>query len=527
MAEPIVLEARNIFKWFPGGFANDMVDFELRRGEIHAVLGENGAGKTTLMNIIYGLVAPDAGEIRVDGKSVQIQEPRDAIALGISMVHQELTLIPVFSVLENIILGEEEHRGPLLDLPKAEQKVIDLGQKHNLRVDPEAHVRDLPVSVQQRVEILKALYRDARILVLDEPTGILTPQETEDLFGVMRELSASGISIIFVTHKLREVLEVADRITVMRAGKVLATLDPEDSDERSLAEMMVGRQAVYQASKTPSSPGDTVLSVRDLSAFTERGLLAFRRLSFELRAGEILGIAGVQGNGQRELVETLTGLRAAAAGDVFFRGSRTTYLPARRLYELGIGHIPEDREKVGLVLQFSVADNLVLKRYYQKPFTRGVVIEENAIDSTASHLVQTYGIQPGAIHTDVKNLTPGNQQKVVLAREISGPVHLLIADQPTHGLDASSIELVHRYLLDKRDQGCAILLVSSELDEIMSISDRIAVMYRGSIMAEMPAAEASREELGLLMAGVTASSLERRAEQEPTSVENPEVQQPL
>lgn len=524
MAEPIVLEARNIFKWFPGGFANDMVDFELRGGEVHAVLGENGAGKSTLMNILYGLIAPDAGEILVNGKVVQIQEPRDAIGLGINMVHQDFMLIPVFTALENIILGQEGRRGLFLDVSKAQHKVIELAQKHNLQVDLEAQVRDLPVSSQQRVEILKALYRDARILVLDEPTSVLTPQETEELFEVMRELSASGISIIFVTHKLREVLEIADRITVMRSGKVVGNTTPEETNERSLAEMMVGRAALFQAKKTQATPGERVLAVRGISAVNDRDMYAVQRLSFELRAGEILGLAGVQGNGQNELVEALTGLRPIVSGLVFFKGAPFTNLPPRRLFELGIGHIPEDRENVGLVLPFSVAHNLVLKRYYQKPFARGIVVEEDAIDSSAHHLVQTYGIQPVAIHTEVKNLNPSNQQKVVLAREISGPVHLLIANQPTQGLDASSTELVHRTLLAKRDQGCAILLVSSELDEIMSLSDRIAVMYRGAIVAEMPAGEATREELGLMMAGVTPGGLATNEGAERSQVAAPEVQ---
>jgi simple sugar transport system ATP-binding protein len=503
-----------------------MVDFELRRGEIHAVLGENGAGKSTLMNILYGLIPPDAGEIRVKGKTVEIQEPRDAISLGINMVHQDFMLIPVFTVLENIILGEEERRGLVIDVVKAQKKILDLAERHNLAVDPRAHVRDLPVSVQQRVEILKALYRDAQILVLDEPTAVLTPQETEELFAIMRELASTGLSIIFVTHKLREVMDVADRITVMRAGKVIDTITPEETDERGLAEMMVGRQ-IFATSKAPTTPGEAVLAVRGLSALNDRGIRAFSRLSFQLNAGEVLGIAGVQGNGQSELVEALTGLRPVLAGDVFFKGTRTTYLPARRLFELGIGHIPEDRENVGLVKRFSVADNLILKRYYQKPFTRGGVVAEDAIASTATHLVQTYGIQPASIEMEVGELNPSNQQKVVLAREISGPVHLLIANQPTQGLDANAIELVHRYLLAKREQGCAILLVSNELDEIMALSDRIAVIYRGAIVAEMPVAEATREGLGMMMAGVTAQSLATRGDRARPPVPTSEVKQPL
>lgn len=506
MTEVLALEARNIFKWFPGGFANDMVDFELRKGEIHALLGENGAGKTTLMNIIYGLYTPDGGEIYVHGQETQIDDPKDALALGIGMVHQHFMLIPVFTVLENIVLGKEDQRGPLLDLSKARRRVVELSKEYGFEIDPDARIGDLPVGMQQRVEILKALYRKARILVLDEPTSVLTPQEVESLFAVMRNLRDSGFSIIFITHKLKEVMQIADRITVMRRGKAVGTTTPSETNERDLAEMMVGRPVLFDVPKAKTEPGTTALVVGNLSVADDRGLQAVSDVFLEVHAGEILGLAGVQGNGQTELIEALAGLRPPLAGHIMLFGSTISLNVAnpRKLAELGMAYIPADRQKTGLVLPFSVSDNLALKSYYKSPFTKGLALQETAFESNASHLVLTYGIKAADIHSQVYTLSGGNQQKVILAREISKPIKLLIADQPTRGLDVGSIELVHRYLVEKRDHGCAILLASTDLDEILSLSDRIAVMYRGKVVGQLPAAKASKNVLGLMMAGVPA-----------------------
>ena len=511
MSEVLALETRNIFKWFPGGFANDMVDFELRQGEIHALLGENGAGKSTLMNIIYGLYSPDGGEIYIHGQEQQISDPKDALALGIGMVHQHFMLIPVFTVLENIVLGKEDARGPLLDLSKARQRIIKLSKQYGFEVDPDTRVSDLPVGLQQRVEILKALYRQAHILVLDEPTAVLTPQEIESLFEVMRNLRDSGLSIIFITHKLKEVMAVADRITVMRRGKVIGTTTPAETSEAQLAEMMVGRSVLFNVPKASKEPGKTALVVGNLSVADDRGLQAVTDVFLEVHAGEILGLAGVQGNGQTELIEALTGLRKPLAGHVMMFGTTIENAGPRELAELGMAYIPADRQKTGLVLPFSVSDNLALKTYYKKPFAKGATLQESVFDSNASHLVMTYGIQAADIHSQVVTLSGGNQQKVILAREISRPINLLIADQPTRGLDVGSIELVHRYLIDKRDHGCAILLASTDLDEILSLSDKIAVMYRGSIVGQLPAAKASKNVIGLMMAGVSDPAAARQA----------------
>lgn len=504
MTEALALEARNIFKWFPGGFANDMVDFDLRQGEIHALLGENGAGKSTLMNIIYGLTTPDGGEIYVNGQEAAIKDAGDALNLGIGMVHQHFMLIPVFTVLENIILGDEGPRPSMFNLGRARQRVLELCAQYGLPIDPDARVADLPVGVQQRVEILKALYRQARILVLDEPTSVLTPQEIEGLFAAMRNLRQRGISIIFITHKLKEVMQIADRITVMRRGKVVAVTTPAETNEGQLAELMVGRPVLFKVPKALKQPGKTTLVVGNLSASDDRGLRAVNNVFLEVRAGEILGLAGVQGNGQTELVEALAGLRPTLEGIVTLLGQDIANLSPRRLSELGVAYIPEDRQKIGLVLPFSVSDNLALKTYYKQPFARGARLQEPAFESNAAHLVSDYGIQTADIHSQVSTLSGGNQQKVILAREISRPIKLLLAAQPTRGLDVSSIELVHRYLAAKRDAGCAILLVSTDLDEILSLSDRIAVMYRGSIVGTVPAAQASKDQIGLMMAGIPA-----------------------
>jgi len=505
-AAELALDARNITKKFPGVLANDRVNFDLRKGEIHALLGENGAGKSTLMNIIYGLYSPDQGEISIEQNGnlqpVQIHNPHDAIRMGIGMVHQHFMLVPVFTVTENIILGEEVTKGPSLDLNDARQRIAKLSQDFNMPIDPDAIVEDLPVGVQQRVEILKALYRNAHILVLDEPTAVLTPQEVEDLFVVMRQLTERGVSIIFITHKLKEVLEVADRITVMRRGKVVGSTTPAETDEHGLAAMMVGRDVLLVVDKEPAQPKAHVLEVKNLTVLDERKLEVVRDISFDVRSGEILGVAGVQGNGQTELAETLTGLRAARSGSMKLDGKEMPFMNPRYLVENGMSHIPEDRQKHGLVMSYSIADNEVLCTYYHPPFARGIQRNFPEIFKYARQLIERFDVRTPGYQVPASNLSGGNQQKVIVARELSRPVRLLIANQPTRGLDVGSIEYIHKQIVVARDQGAAVLLISAELDEIMSLADRIAVMYHGQIVAVIEASQADRSELGLLMAGV-------------------------
>ncbi len=508
-----VLELRGITKRFPGVLANDHVDFTLEEGEVHALLGENGAGKTTLMNILYGLYTPDEGEIYVRGKKAEIHSPADAIRLGIGMVHQHFMLVPVMTVTENIMLGAESTRfGPFLNMKEAAQRIRELSRTYGLEVDPDAYIRELPVGIQQRVEILKLLYRKADILILDEPTAVLTPQEVEELFNVIRSLVARGNSVIFITHKLKEVMAIADRVTVLRQGRVVGTTTPAETSEQELAAMMVGREVSLVVEKPPAQPGEVVLSIQDLHVLDDRGEPAVRGVSLEVRAGEILGIAGVQGNGQTELVEAITGLRSPLRGHVRIKGQETTWASPRRFFETGAAHVPEDRQRDGLVLSYPVRDNLVLNTYYKPPFAMGVLIQEKSIEEHAIRLVEEFDIRTPDIYTPVSNLSGGNQQKVIVAREFSRPIDLLVASQPTRGLDVGSIEYIHRRLIEKRNQGCAVLLVSSELDEIMALSDRIAVMYEGQIMAVLPAEEATREQLGLLMAGIQPESLSQPAE---------------
>ncbi|HSL27927.1 MAG TPA: ABC transporter ATP-binding protein [Anaerolineales bacterium] len=506
----VVLDARGITKRFPGVLANDHVDFDLRKGEIHALLGENGAGKSTLMNILYGLYKADSGEIHVDGKLMELHSPKDAIHHGIGMVHQHFMLIPVFTVTENIMLGAEtDHRStqnemPLVKLDRKEvaQRVAELSHQYGLDVDPNAVVGDLPVGVQQRVEIVKALYRKANILILDEPTAVLTPQEAEDLFHIMRGLTDQGVSIIFITHKLKEVLAIADRITVMRAGRVVGTANPKESDEAKLASLMVGREVILTVQKKPAKPDEEVLKVEELHVKDVRSLEAVNGVSFSVRAGEVLGIAGVQGNGQTELAEALTGLRPAESGRFFLAGKDLTGKPPRPITETGLAHIPEDRQRHGLVLSYTVADNMVLCDYYQPRFSKGVVIQQNQVDANARKLIKDYDVRTPSPYVAASKLSGGNQQKVIIARELSRPVKLLIASQPTRGLDVGSIEYIHKEIIAMRDRGVAVLLISAELDEILSLADRIAVMYRGQIVATVDRKDASREQLGLWMAGV-------------------------
>ncbi|HEY5669588.1 MAG TPA: ABC transporter ATP-binding protein [Anaerolineales bacterium] len=498
-----VLELKGITKRFPGVLANDHIDLTLEEGSIHALLGENGAGKTTLMNILYGLYQPDEGEIFVRGKPIVVHSPSDAIAAGVGMVHQHFMLVPVFTVTENVMLGEEALRyGDVLDRKSAAKKIRQISEQYSLEVDPDAYVEDLPVGVQQRVEIIKLLYREAEILILDEPSAVLTPQEVEELFKIMRSLVAQGKSIIFITHKLKEVLEIADQITVLRRGKVIGTTTPADADQHVLAEMMVGREVQLVVDKESIKLGDVVLDVQDLVVLNQRHQMAVNDVSFKVSAGEVLGIAGVQGNGQTELIEALTGLRAVQSGRIQIDGTEVTHATPRKITEQGVAHVPEDRQRDGLVLAFPVSDNLMLNTYYLPPFSKGVVLQESEIVRSADKRIQEFDIRtPGAL-TSTSSLSGGNQQKVIVAREFSRPIKLLIAAQPTRGLDVGSIEYIHNRLIQKRDEGCAILLMSTELDEILGLSDRIAVMYRGRIVETLKASEATKEGLGLLMAGM-------------------------
>jgi ABC-type uncharacterized transport system ATPase subunit len=498
-----VLELRNVTKRFPGVLANDHIDLDLKQGEIHALLGENGAGKTTLMNILYGLYAPDEGEVIVRGKKVNIKDPGDAIDVGIGMVHQHFMLIPVFTVTENVMLGEESLKyGDFLDRETAAKRIQEISENYSLAVEPEVYVRDIPVGVQQRVEIIKLLYREADILILDEPTAVLTPQEADELFKIMRSLVDQGKSIIFITHKLREVLDVADRITVIRRGKVVGSTTPKEADKNKLAEMMVGRAVQLGVEKNPAKPGEVVLETDQLVVLNERNQIAVDSVSFQVRAGEIFGIAGVQGNGQTELVEAVTGLRRVHQGRIQFLNKPIANVDPRAITEIGAAHVPEDRQRDGLVLPFPVADNLVLNTYYLEPFTQGVVLQNETIIENANKRIKEYDIRtPGPI-TSAGSLSGGNQQKVIVAREFSRAIKLLVASQPTRGLDVGSIEFIHKQIVKKRDEGTAVLLVSPELDEIMELSDRIAVMYRGEIVAIIPREEATKEQIGLLMAGI-------------------------
>ncbi len=496
-----VLEMHGITKRYPGVLANDAIDLDLRSGEIHALLGENGAGKSTLMNILYGLAVPDEGSILIDGKPVEILGPHDAIDRGISMVHQHFMLVPVLSVAENILLGAETMANPVfLDRNEARRRIVALGRQFGFEIDPDARIENLSVGWQQRVEILKALYRMARILVLDEPTAVLTPQETEEIFLVLRRLAAEGHSIIFISHKLYEVLEIADRITVIRRGKVVGQRIPTETDEDDLAELMVGRDVQLIVDRGISHPGDVVLSVEGLRAKDDRGREVVRGIDLELRAGEVLGIAGVAGNGQDELVESLTGLRRPTAGRVTMAGRDVTGRRPRQVYEAGLAHVPGDRHRWAMILSFPLQDNLVLTSYHKPPFARGLVRHDAAIAAWAAELIERFDIRTPSATVTADTLSGGNQQKAVVAREFSREPKLLVLDQPTRGLDVGSIEFIHRRAIEMRDAGAAILLVSAELDEVLELSDRIAVMYRGELVATLDARWANKEEVGLLMA---------------------------
>jgi simple sugar transport system ATP-binding protein len=496
-----VLEMRHITKRFPGVVANDDVAFALREGEVHALLGENGAGKSTLMNILYGLYHPDEGEILIRGNPVRLGSPNAAIEAGVGMVHQHFMLIPVMTVTENIVLAQEPTTGRvLLDMAEAERRVQEISDRYGLAVDPRARIEQITVGQQQRVEILKALYREADILILDEPTAVLTPQEAEELFEVVHGLTERGKSIIFISHKLNEVLEIADRITVLRRGKLVETLPAEGATEESLARLMVGREVLLRVAKTPAHPAEPLLEVDDLHVVDDRGIEQVRGVSFAVRAGEIVGLAGIDGNGQTELIDAMTGLHSVASGTVRVGGRDVTSESAHGHLEAGLGHIPQDRQRRGLVLQYSIAENLALHDYRSPPASRFGWLFPHRLVQRARALIRNFDVRGGGASTKAGALSGGNQQKVVLAREIERDPKVLIAAQPTRGLDVGAIEFVHRRLIEERDEGRGILLVSLELDEVLGLSDRILVIYEGEIVGEFPPT-ATEEELGIAMTG--------------------------
>jgi general nucleoside transport system ATP-binding protein len=496
------VELRGITKRFPGVVANKDVDLVVDTGEVLALLGENGAGKSTLMNILFGLYSPDAGELRIEDQPVTFASPADAIRAGIGMVHQHFMLVPVFTVAENIMLGvEETKRFDLLEQERTRARIEQLSEDYGLRVDPDALIEDLPVGIQQRVEILKALYRKADCLILDEPTAVLTPNEIDDLMRIIETFKDAGHSVIFISHKLKEVMAIADRITVLRRGEVVGTTRPAETSENKLAGMMVGREVKLEVDKKPAAPGTPILTVDDLRVVDDRGHLVVDGVSLEVRAAEILAVAGVQGNGQTEFIEAVTGMRPIVSGRVRLAGSDITSQSPRKLFAAGVAHVPEDRQRDGLVGAFPVSDNLVLNGYHRRPFAKGLRIDRDAIANHAVKLIEEFDIRTPSPAVPAANLSGGNQQKVIVAREFTHADRLLIASQPTRGLDVGSIQYIHGRIVQKRDEGAGVLLVSSELDEIMSLADRIAVMYAGRIVGVLNRNDATRERVGLLMAG--------------------------
>ena len=498
-----LLAAQNVTKQFPGVLANDDVSIRLRPGRILALLGENGAGKSTLVNILFGMYRPDSGQVVIKDETVDLHGPDDAISRGIGMVHQHFQLVPPMRVVENIVLGDEPTKRGLVDLDEARNRVVELSRRYGLEIDPDALVEDLPVGMQQRVEILKALYRNADVLILDEPTGVLTPQEADHLLGVLRELTETGLGIVFITHKLREVLAIADDIVVLRNGRVVGETTPSQASESGLAEMMVGRSVMLQVEKSISDPGDVVLKIDELEVNDDRGQIALDGLSFEVRAGEILGVAGVEGNGQRELVEAITGLRNPSVGVMQIDGEELTSGSPRQITKKGVAHIPEDREKHGVVAVYTVAENSVLNRYHRRPFSIRGILRRDVILGHAQDVVDEFDVRTPSVSVPASSLSGGNKQKLIVGREFSDEIKLLVAAQPTRGIDIGAIEFIHRRILEQRDKGTAVLLVSAELDEILGLSDRIAVLYDGKIMDVIDARDADREKIGLLMAGIT------------------------
>ncbi|MGF7056679.1 simple sugar transport system ATP-binding protein [Brassicibacter mesophilus] len=498
-----VVEMKNITKIFPGVVANDNVNFSLKKGETHVLLGENGAGKTTLMNILYGLYQPTSGEIYINGELNKIKDPNVAIENGIGMVHQHFMLVPPFTIAENIILGTEpsKHKGLKLDMKKAIKDVMKISDEFGLAVDPNAKIQDISVGMQQRVEILKALYKGADILILDEPTAVLTPQEIEELGVILDSLKSQGKSIILITHKLKEVMSMSDRVTVVRRGKVIDTLNTVDTNTDELAELMVGRKVNLVVEKEKVETGHTILEVKGLKAKDNRGLPAIQGIDFEVKAGEILAIAGVDGNGQTELVEVLTSLRPAVGGSIKINGKDITKASTREVIESGVGHIPEDRHKRGLVLSHSLAENMILGNHHEEPFSKNGIMDYNMIHEHAKDLISEFDVRTPSEEVTAKSLSGGNQQKVIIARELNRDPALLIASQPTRGLDVGAIEFVHKRLVDQRNSGKGVLLVSLELDEVMALADRIAVIYDGKIVGILNAEDATEKKLGIMMAG--------------------------
>jgi len=498
---PLAVQLSGIVKRFPGVIANDGVNLIVRRGEIHCLLGENGAGKTTLMRILYGLYQPDEGEILLHGKAIRIASPKAALVHRIGMVHQHFHLVPTLSVEENIVLGLSEGTGPFLRFKKTRQKIRRLAEEYGLQVDPGAKIWQLTVGQQQRVEILKALYRDADILIMDEPTSVLTPQEVDALFGTLRTLVEAGLTIIFITHKLDEVMEISHRVTVLRKGKAVTTVDTADSSKSELARLMVGREVVFRVEKNPPQLGERILQVEDLHAHNDRGLPALRGMSFDLYGGEILGVAGVSGNGQHELSEVLTGLRKASKGRAILEAHDLTDCSARKIADLGVAHVPTERIRVGTVPTMSVRENLILKRYRSPDFCKWSILNEKAAYENACKAMKEYEISAPHDGTAARNLSGGNIQRLVLARELSGSPKFVVAAHPTYGLDVGATEQVREVLLAQRDRGAGILLISEDLDEVFQLSDRVLVIYEGQVMGIVPAEEANLEEIGLMMAG--------------------------
>ncbi len=496
------IEMRNIVKRFGNFVANDGINLTVHKGEIHAILGENGAGKSTLMNQLYGLLTPTSGDILVNGKKIEMHSPKDAIEAGIGMVHQHFMLVQPFTVTENIVLGTEPKKGIRLDMATARKNVVDLSKRYGLSIDPDAKIEDISVGMQQRVEILKALYRGADILILDEPTSSLTPQEIEELIQIMHNLTRDGKSILLITHKLKEIKEAADFCTIIRAGKYIGTVDVDTVDENELASMMVGRKVTFKVDKAEKEPGEVILEVKDLHGLDYRGVEILKGLNLTVHAGEIVGIAGIDGNGQTELVEILTGLRKATKGEAKVKGVSIYNKSPRFGFLHGVSSIPADRQKHGLVLDFSIEDNLILQNYAQNPFAKTHILQRQPIFAHATKSIEDYDIRPRQSEKrPAGTLSGGNQQKVIIAREVQNDKDLLIAVNPTRGLDVGAIEYVHKYIVEQRNRGKAVLLVSFELDEIMSLSDVIDVIFDGKIVSTIPAAEANENDLGLMMAG--------------------------
>lgn len=496
-----IIEMLNIRKEFPGIIANDNITLQLKKGEIHALLGENGAGKSTLMNVLFGLYQPEEGEIRVNGEPVKITNPNIANELGIGMVHQHFMLVDPFTVTENIILGKEPSKAGQINLKKAKKEVRELSEQYHLHVDPDAKIADISVGMQQRVEILKTLYRGAEILIFDEPTAVLTPQEIKELISIMKALVKEGKSIILITHKLKEIMEVCDRVTIIRKGKGIGTVNVNETNPEELASLMVGREVVFKTVKKEASPTDVVLAIEELKVKDSRGIEAVKNLSLTVRSGEIVGIAGVDGNGQSELIEALTGLKKVADGKIKLKNKEIQNLKPRKITESGIAHIPQDRHKHGLVLDYTIGENMVLQTYYQEPISKMGILNEKNVYDKARKLIKEFDVRTPDEYTPARALSGGNQQKAIIGREVDRNPDLLIAAQPTRGLDVGAIEFIHQRLIEQRDHGKAVLLISFELDEIMNISDRIAVIYEGEIVAIVNPKETTEQELGLLMAG--------------------------